>query len=223
MTNIYLITNKITGQRYVGKTVKRIQERFKEHCRGDTNTYIDNALKAHGPDNFTLELLHVCDDSEWKYWEAYYISEMHSHWSEGGYNLSRGGDHNPMEDDEVRRRHAEAVASPEHRERLRIAGTGRYHTAESKKKMREIQKAVYSDPELRRKVKLRQPTVMSVQMLDDNGDVIRTFESLSDVCKFFGKDIGNTSSLSKMVDKYNKNGKRAKFWGHAWTRIKLEV
>ena len=79
MTNIYLITNKITGQRYVGKTIKKIEQRFEEHCYGGNNTYIDNAIQAHGRDQFSLELLHVCDDNEWKYWEAYYISEMHSH------------------------------------------------------------------------------------------------------------------------------------------------
>ena len=78
-----------------------------------------------------------------------------------------------------------------------------------------IQKQVYSDPELRRKVKLNQPTVISVKMLDDHDNVIREFDSLTDVCRYFNKDQGNTSALHSVLDKFNKNGKRAKFWGHA--------
>lgn len=219
MTNIYLITNNITKQQYVGKTIHPIEHRFAQHCHDCNNTYIDNAIAAYGHENFSLDLLKVCADDEWKYWETYFIQYYHTHWTEGGYNLSMGGDHNPMEDPEVRRRHALACSSLEHKEKLRLSATGKKHSIESRMKMSQIQKAVYEDPELRRKVKLHQPTLISVKMLDDSGDVIKEFDSLSDVCKYFGKDVGNTSSLSKVIDKFNKNGKRAKFWGHAWTRI----
>ena len=183
MTNIYLITNNITQQRYVGKTIHAIEHRFEAHCHDTNNTYIDNAIKAYGRDNFSLELLKICDDSEWQYWETYYIKKMHAHWSDGGYNLSMGGDFNPMDDPEVKRRHAAACASSDHREKQRLAATGKRHTLESRKKMSMIQKQVYSNPELRRKVKLNQPTVISVKMLDDQDNVIREFDSLTDVCR----------------------------------------
>ena len=223
MTNIYLITNNITQQRYVGKTIHTIEHRFEAHCHDTNNTYIDNAIKAYGRDNFSLELLKICDDSEWQYWETYYIKKMHSHWSEGGYNLSMGGDFNPMDDEEVKRRHAAACASPDHREKQRIAATGKRHSLESRKKMSAIQKQVYRNPELRRKVKLNQPTVISVKMLDDQDNVIKEFDSLTDVCRYFNKDPGNTSALHSVLDKFNKNGKRAKFWGYAWIRSDKKV
>lgn len=223
MTNIYLITNNITNQRYVGKTIHSIEHRFDAHCHDTNNTYIDNAIKAYGRDNFSIELLKVCYDDEWKYWETYYIRELHSHWSEGGYNLSMGGDYNPMEDEEVRHRHLVACASDGHQERLRKAATGKRHTLESRKKMSEIQKKVYSDPDLRRRVKINQPTVIAVKMLDDQDNVIREFDSLTDVCRYFNKDQGNTSALHGVLDKFNKNGKRAKFWGHAWIRSDKKV
>lgn len=223
MTNIYLITNNITQQRYVGKTIHTIEHRFEAHCHDTNNTYIDNAIKAYGRDNFSLELLKICDDSEWQYWETYYIKKMHAHWSDGGYNLSMGGDFNPMDDPEVKRRHAAACASSDHREKQRLAATGKRHTLESRKKMSMIQKQVYSNPELRRKVKLNQPTVISVKMLDDQDNVIREFDSLTDVCRYFNKDQGNTSALHSVLDKFNKNGKRAKFWGHAWIKSDKKV
>lgn len=223
MINIYLITNQITGQRYVGKTVHTIEYRFAQHCNDRNHTYIDCALQAYGPDSFTVELLKQCPNEEWPYWETYYIHELHSHWTEGGYNLSEGGDHNPMDDPLVRKRHAEACASLEHREKLRIASTGKKHSTASKQRMSQIQKQVYSDLELRRKVKLNQPTVIPVKMLDSNDQVVREFDSLSDVCKYFEKDPGNTSALKSVLDKFNKNGTRAKFWGHAWVRAERKV
>lgn len=223
MTNIYLITNNITNQKYVGKTIHTIEHRFRIHCHDTNNTYIDNAIKAYGSENFSVQLLKTCPDDEWKYWETYYIRELHTHWSEGGYNLSMGGDFNPMDDEEVKRRHAVACASPQHREKLRAAATGKRHTLESRNKMSIIQKQIYSNPDLRRKVKINQPTVIPVKMLDDDGNVIREFDSLTDVCRYFNKNCGNTSALHAVLDKFNKNGKRAKFWGHAWIRADKEV
>ena len=221
MTNIYLITNKLNGQKYVGKTIHTIQHRFSEHCvcTADNHTYIDNAIKAHGKENFQVELLKECDDSEWQYWEHYYIKQMHSHWTEGGYNLSWGGDHNPMEDEEVKRRHAAACASESHREKQRKASSGKKHTLEARKRMCQIQKEVYSNPELRRKVKLAQPTVISVYMLDDNDNILKRFDSLMDACRYFNKDCSYSSAIKGVLNKRNKNGKRSKMCGYAWVRV----
>lgn len=218
MTTIYLITNKLDGKKYVGKTLYTVKKRWDEHCLGyrDNNMYIDNAIHKHGAENFDVEVIATCDDSEWKYWESYYIEHYHSHWTEGGYNLSRGGDHNPMEDEEVRRRHAEACASPEHREKQRIASIGRKHTAESRAKMSVIQKELYKDPELRNKVKMHQPKRVPVDMLDKDGNLVKHFDSLSDACRYLNKDTTYTGSIKPMIDKYNKNGERARFLGYYW-------
>ena len=223
MTNIYLITNNITNQKYVGKTIHTLEHRFEQHCHDTNNTYIDNAIKAYGCENFSIELLKSCEDSDWKYWETFYIKKLHSHWTSGGYNLSMGGDFNPMDDPEVRSRHAVAVASAQHREKQRIASTGRRHSIESRKKMSAIQKQIYSNPELRKKVCLSNPNRIPVKMLDDSDNVIQEFDSLTDVCRYFNKDQGNTSALNKVLDKFNKNGKRAKCWGHAWVRSDKKV
>ena len=223
MTNIYLITNKLNGKKYVGKTVKSINTRFLQHCNAPTHTYIDNALKKYGRKNFSVELLMQCKDDEWKYWETYYIKFLHTHISEGGYNLSMGGDHNPMEDEEVRHRHALVCKSDAFRNKQRLKSLGRYHTEESRKKMSIVQKQVYSDLELRRRVKLHQPTIIPIGMLDEQGNIIKVFESLADVCRYFNKDAGNISALHKYADKINKNGKRAKFWGYSWTIKNVKV
>ena len=218
MTNIYLITNKVTGQKYVGKTRNSIEYRFQQHCNDTNRTYIDNAIKAYGAENFELSLLRVCADTEWQHWEAYHIQQEHSHWTEGGYNLSLGGDHNPMEDEEVRKRHLAVCRSEEHRAKQRIASTGKRHSLESRAKMSRIQKSVYADVALRQKVKLHQPTRISVDMLDDEGNIIQTFDTLSDACRHFGKSNTNAGRLKEMIDVYNKSGERSKFWGYSWSK-----
>lgn len=220
MTNIYIITNKLNGKQYVGKTVKSIEERFKEHCRGylDNHTYIDCAIHCYGEENFSVELIRTCEDSEWKYWESKCIEDYHTHWTCGGYNLSRGGDNNPMDDEEVRRRHKIAVNRPERLEAIRKKSLGRKHTIESQAKMSEIQKKIYSDPDLVRKVKLGQPNRFSVDMLDDAENVLATFDTLGDACTYCGKARTNAGCLKAVVDKYNQNGRRAKFWGYCWSK-----
>ena len=89
--------------------------------------------------------------------------------------------------------------------------------------MSEVQKQVYSDPELRRKVKLHQPTITPVKMLDDHDNIVMEFESMSDACRYFNKSTKNTRSIKLRLDVYNKNGKRAKFWGYAWVRSDKKV
>lgn len=217
MTSIYLIENKITGQCYVGKTMHSIEHRFYQHCHDSNNTYIDNAIAAHGESNFNLKLLHECEDDNWRYWETYYIKYCHSHWTEGGYNLSWGGDNNPMDDIEVRRRHLNACRTDEHRTKQRLSALGKRHTTESKIRMSKVQKEIYKDERLREKVKLHQPTRIAVDMLDSDGCVVQTFETLSDACRYFGKSNTNAGRLREMVDLYNKCGSRSRFWGYSWT------
>lgn len=218
MTNIYIIRNIETGQGYVGKTIKPIEVRFSEHCvcRPDNHTLIDNTIKKHGKDKFTVELIRQCEDDEWVKWEKYYVKFYKTHWTQGGYNLTWGGDSNPMDDPECRRRHKIACQSEEHRRKQREKALLFRHSDESKAKMSLIQKEVYKDPELRRKVKLNQPTIRPVEMLDENDNVIMRFDSLSDACRYFNKNAGYTSSINSAVDKYNKNGKRARFLGYYW-------
>lgn len=224
MTNIYVITNILSGKQYVGKTIKSVEQRFYEHCKlgSPKNMYIDAAIQKYGSENFRVDKLFECSDDTWKYWEAHFIELLRTHYSQGGYNLSKGGDNNPMDDPLVRKHHKLACSSEEHKEKLRKASTGRRHSESSRIKMGQIQRVVQNDPDVKRKVRNNQPTVIPVIMLDENDNPIRSFDSLSLVCQYFNKDVGNTSSLSKVIDKYNKNGKRSKFWGHAWIRKNSE-
>lgn len=83
---IYLVTNKLDGKRYIGKTSKTLEFRWQQHCRlakQDSKTYLHRAIKKHGRDNFIVEKLCEGLDNE----EIIMIKEL-----EPEYNMTLGGD-----------------------------------------------------------------------------------------------------------------------------------
>ena len=88
---IYKITNKITGDCYIGQS-KNIYDRWMQHCRkcyGDESEKFAQAIRSYGLPNFTFEVVEYCntkdalDDRE-KYWIKYYNSYNK------GYNSTAG-------------------------------------------------------------------------------------------------------------------------------------
>ena len=98
MGYIYLITNKINNCIYVGKTIKSIQSRWRDHV-SSANTNADNyfihrAIKKYGEENFLVEQLEECDNSILSEREIYWIDKKKSYYLDNkkGYNLTRGGE-----------------------------------------------------------------------------------------------------------------------------------
>lgn len=59
---VYKITNNVTGESYIGKTIRTIDERFKEHCHGTERddgrrSQLQKAMARYGYENFSIELL----------------------------------------------------------------------------------------------------------------------------------------------------------------------
>ncbi len=96
MNEVYLITNRVNGKRYVGITCRGYQERFKEHIHEALNgstTILHNAIRKYGVDNFDLMLLEsdVPDELIGKR-EQHYIALYNTFYSSGiGYNMTEGG------------------------------------------------------------------------------------------------------------------------------------
>ena len=95
MAYIYKITNKINNKCYIGKTLKTIEERWKEHCkdylrRSKEKRPLYSAMKKYGIENFKVEEIEQCSESivneREKYWIEYYSS------FKNGYNATLGGD-----------------------------------------------------------------------------------------------------------------------------------
>lgn len=91
---IYSCLNLINGKRYIGQTIKTIEERKYQHlweCK-DSGLYFHNALKKYGPENFLWEIIDTTSSlEELNQKEIHWISELKSLWNENGYNISLGG------------------------------------------------------------------------------------------------------------------------------------
>ena len=83
---IYKATLVGTTRAYVGKAVD-LRDRFQHHRRDDL--VIDRALKKHGPENFSIEILWVGFTEADAY--AHEDSFIEEHWTPGGYNIGDGG------------------------------------------------------------------------------------------------------------------------------------
>lgn len=97
MALVYVITNTVTGQQYVGQTKKTLNERFSKHKR-QYNSYLSGgksaspslyeAVEEYGWDVFTMELLEEVPDDLALSKESYWIRKLKT--TEEGYNRSKG-------------------------------------------------------------------------------------------------------------------------------------
>jgi group I intron endonuclease len=93
---VYLATNLINGKRYVGKTMKTLAARRASHIRessGRKPHYFQRAIYKYGAKNFTWEELFTSDNEDELFQkEIHYIEFYGTYNSEGGYNLTKGGE-----------------------------------------------------------------------------------------------------------------------------------
>lgn len=117
---IYKVTNTINNKIYIGQTVRTLKERKQEHLLSAKQGYkfkFYNAIRKYGEDVFTWEVIQYCstvqelNEAE-AYWVAYYDSYNN------GYNMTPGGEFNPMLDKEIQRKHLAKVQSEEFRRKV---------------------------------------------------------------------------------------------------------
>lgn len=112
---IYKIVNKLNGTTYVGQTINSINQRFIQHKHASLthNTYLYNAMKKYGINNFYIEQIDSANSlDELNTKEIYWIEKLNTK-APNGYNIVDGG--NGVKGF----RH-----SPETKELLRIKSTG---------------------------------------------------------------------------------------------------
>lgn len=93
---VYKIINEINQKKYIGYTSRTITERLSRHFKASlngSNTYLHNAIRKYGIENFTIEELYQSKDRRHtrKVMEPYFISEYDTFAGEG-YNLTEGGE-----------------------------------------------------------------------------------------------------------------------------------
>lgn len=94
MAYIYCIKNNVNDKVYIGKTIRTVDIRFKEHIKDANNkrcnSKLHRAMNKYGIEHFYYEVLEQCLEEESSDREQYYIKKYDS--VENGYNISYGGE-----------------------------------------------------------------------------------------------------------------------------------
>lgn len=98
MYDIYLITNVLTGARYIGCTSVGYEKRFRKHmseAASGGGREINKAIREYGAENFSLELIEQVENKSEAYErEAYHVKRLNTFQLDnpnGGYNRTSGG------------------------------------------------------------------------------------------------------------------------------------
>lgn len=91
MYNIYYIENLINGKFYIGQTSTTIEKRLTQHKRKNSHCLIlRQAIEKYGIDNFSINIITVCDNQEQAdQEEIFWIEELKKYCIL--YNIKSGG------------------------------------------------------------------------------------------------------------------------------------
>jgi group I intron endonuclease len=87
---IYLITNLTNGSMYIGQSTD-IHKRWSQEKKGNEDSYLTRAIKKHGVENFTFEILMECPAASMNFFEMAFISGYNTFHDKLHYNLTEGG------------------------------------------------------------------------------------------------------------------------------------
>jgi group I intron endonuclease len=113
MFRVYLITNKVNGKIYIGKTSQEVEKRWKWHVQDANKKRLQDihfyrALRKYGPENFTIKQIDCTEnEQECNELEKLYIGVFRSHVSKIGYNGTMGGE-GGRQTEEVRKKMGES-------------------------------------------------------------------------------------------------------------------
>lgn len=157
------------GKVYIGQTTKKdVRKRWHQHrVRSNHSWLVARAIKKYGWDNVHKTVLAELPNSLLDEYETKFI-DLYSSLKPGGYNLTPGGDANPMDLEDVRAKHAAAVQSDDHRraqsnhtkkwrkntdkhEAWRKANAAAQRLPSARKKRSGISKASWTNASIRKK------------------------------------------------------------------------
>lgn len=206
MAYIYKITNNINKKVYIGKTLKTIESRWKEHKKDFIREEYKNrplyrAFKKYGVENFSIEEIEKCSEQDASKRECYWIEQYGSF--KNGYNATLGGEGKRYADynlicslwedgNDIETIHKITKYDAD---TIRSALDDNNITSEIRK---QRQYKSFSKP---------------VAMLDkDTKEILKVFSSISEAYKFLNKSgDGHISSVCK--------GKRKTAYGYSWKLI----
>ena len=146
VSGIYMITCKITGKSYIGKTIGKIGQRVMYHLNGNTPgcVALHSAIKKYGKENFTWEVLHENVIPELLSMFEMEAIKTYNTLSPNGYNLTAGGETGFQSEETIQKRTETLRSNP--------PMLGRKHSEESKQQMSISRTGSKRPPETRKKM-----------------------------------------------------------------------
>ena len=93
---VYVVTNKVNGKIYIGKTETTLKRRWDSHvvaAKRGSKSYFHAAIRKYGPAAFeATPLSSAVSRDNMEELEIFFIAKYHSTDCEIGYNLTNGGD-----------------------------------------------------------------------------------------------------------------------------------
>ena len=197
---IYIIINKINGHKYIGQSIN-IEKRFKEHKRNNDykHSAIDSAIKKYGHKNFIYRVITILPnnskvlDKHERYWIKFYNTyENKKH-----YNLTPGGDFQPMKCPEIAQKISKKlmghIVTPETRKKISKKHKGKKISLETRKKMSKakIGKKNNRYKKYARIVKSGQMNHKQRYSIFFQGKRLRSSVNLNELKKWFQKNYPN--------------------------------
>ena len=224
LCGIYKITCVVNNVCYVGQSTN-IKERWKHHksdlkSNKHYNRYLQNIYNKYGESNFLYEILEKCSieelDKKEKYWIAYFggcNSKMNCNFESGGHknkqmskelkqiqSLSHKGKRNSPRTEfqkGIIPWNKGKKATNETKEKLRIAHLGHKLTQEQKDWLSKVNKG-------KRLGKERYNSKV-VLKIDKQGNIVKTYESISLAAKDNGIAVSNIKKRTKHNDRLYDN------------------
>ena len=150
---IYLLTCKVNGKVYVGQTTNfwdRMDNYKKLRCKQQRKIY--NAIKKHGWENFSYEILDMTINAEiLTFLEDFYMETIGSRQDEVGYNIQEAGIHGKHSKETKQimsnshkgnKSNTGRKLTEEHKKNIGKGSKGRKHTEETKELLTKLQEAV---------------------------------------------------------------------------------
>lgn len=206
MGYIYKITNKITKQSYIGQTIMDLDERWRQHCKSNSNCrYLKSSLKKYGVDTFEFKLICICFDNDLDKYECFYMNKYDT-LVPNGYNLREGGN-SGRHHEETKRKISESLKNRTDIVRSK-SQLGKPHTEEIKNKISKALIGIKHKPESiqKRRELLIKHNIFKIDK--ETGEVLEIFTGYPEAAKNVGV---NKSSIWGVC-----NGKAKTSKGFIW-------
>ena len=223
MVTIYTLTDPVTNKiRYVGKTTTDLDKRLRYHIyeinrsKNKHKIYWFKQLINIGLKPI-IEVIDIVDDSNWGFWEQYWISQIKT-WGFDLINCLEGGNGYTSEDVKKLWENAEYRK----KQTARMLGSnnpfyGKKHTEKTKHILRLKcpkrgnkhghfgKRLTQEEIEKRR---LNQPTLVKIIRMDMNNNVIDTWLGLKKMCRELNLD---EAAVLRVIKGKNKHHKKFRF------------